>query len=257
MSGVAGDANSFTPFEWGQREQSIPSRFEAQVLQYPDRPAIKADGTVLTYRSLNEAANRIAWAILDRVGAVQKPVVYLLADDVKSLATMLGILKSGNINVPSDLEHPQSRITRILEDAEPVLIVTDQHHLAMVKELAVGTAILDIDALSSGTTTDNPGLPIGPDSLANIIYTSGSTGQPKGVLQTHRFRLFRTMNVTNSLRICAADRTALLSARTSGQAMTNIFSAILNGAAICPFRTREVGLEHLAIWLIQEEITIY
>jgi amino acid adenylation domain-containing protein len=247
----------FVPFRMEDIEQSIPSRFEAQVLRFPDRIAVKTHDTVLTYKSLNDSANRIARAIMARAGSGQEPVAYLLADDAKSIATFLGILKSGNIYVPLDPEHPRSRSARVLEDAQAVLIVTDSENLAAAEELSVGVEPLNIDTIPADVSSENTGLLLAPDSLAYIIYTSGSTGEPKGVLQSHRTRLFNTMNTTNSLRLTPADRVSLFSARTSAQAMTIIFSALLNGAAICPFRTREVGLDCLSAWLIQEEITIY
>jgi amino acid adenylation domain-containing protein len=251
------DASSFVPFDKEDIEQSIPSRFEAQVLRFPDRIAVKTHDTVLTYRTLNDSANRIARAILARVGCGQRTVAYLLADDAKSITTILGILKSGNIYVPLDPEHPRSRKERLLEDAQAVLMVTDSQNLKVAEELSVGIELLNIDTIPDSVSTENLGLLLAPDSFAYVIYTSGSTGEPKGVLQNHRNLLLTAMNVTNSLRLSPADRVSLFSARTSAQAMTIIFSTLLNGAAICPFRTHEVALDDLSFWLIQEEITIY
>src|SRR5262249_37591869 len=111
--------------------------------------------------------------------------------------------------------------------------------------------------IPADVSDENPEVPLSPDSFAYILYTSGSTGQPKGVLQNHRNVLHNVMKHTNSLGITPADRFCLLSSRTSAQAMTGIYSALLNGAAVCPFSLREEGLHRLSAWLIQQEITIY
>ena len=50
----------FIRFEKAEIEQSIPDRFEKQAAKYPDRLAVKGRNYGLTYRELNESANRLA-----------------------------------------------------------------------------------------------------------------------------------------------------------------------------------------------------
>ncbi|MGH7830378.1 MAG: non-ribosomal peptide synthetase, partial [Candidatus Binatia bacterium] len=68
--------------------------------------------------------------------------------------------------------------------------------------------------------------------------------------------LHGTMRRTNAFRICTEDRMTLLSSGTH-QAVMNIFSALLNGAGLCPFNVKEEGATQLVNWLIREKITIY
>ena len=51
--------NSFVQFKKEDIEQSIPSRFEQQVREHPDRLAVKTRRHELTYHALNKAANRV------------------------------------------------------------------------------------------------------------------------------------------------------------------------------------------------------
>jgi acyl-coenzyme A synthetase/AMP-(fatty) acid ligase/acyl carrier protein len=62
---------------------------------------------------------------------------------------------------------------------------------------------------------------------------------------------------TNSLHLCAQDRLTLLASGATGQAVTDIYGATLNGATLHPFDIREDGLTWLASRLIENEITIY
>ena len=57
---------AFVEFKKEEVEQSIPDRFEQQVARYPDRVAVKTKADALTYAELNQAANRVAHAILDQ-----------------------------------------------------------------------------------------------------------------------------------------------------------------------------------------------
>jgi non-ribosomal peptide synthetase component F len=57
-------AGTFVEFPEGEIELSIPERFEKIVGTFPDRLALKSKNRALTYRQLNEAANRVAGAIL-------------------------------------------------------------------------------------------------------------------------------------------------------------------------------------------------
>ena len=54
----------FVEFPKEEIEQSIPHRFEKIVRTYPARIAVKCGDRTLTYEELNQAANRMAHAIL-------------------------------------------------------------------------------------------------------------------------------------------------------------------------------------------------
>ena len=75
-------------------EQSIPERFEQQVLWYPDRLAVKTRSQQLTYQELNHTANRIAHAILEQAGDNQAPVGILIEQGASQIAAILGVQKA-------------------------------------------------------------------------------------------------------------------------------------------------------------------
>ena len=121
---------------------------------------------------------------------------------------------------------------------------------------AVG-GLLNIEQLEPGLSTENLGLAVPPDALAYILYTSGSTGKPKGVAQNHRNVLHNITKHTNSLHICSNDRLTWLASVSTAQAMTDVYSALMNGAALCPFNLKQDGLARLEEWLRRRQITIY
>jgi amino acid adenylation domain-containing protein len=251
-------SGDFVPFEKSDLDKSIYERFEEQVRKHPDRTAVKVANRVVTYSELNQFANRIARAILGQPGGSRAPIALLLEKDASIIAAMLGVLKAGRTYVPLDPAHPQQRFQRLLDDAGIVLVITDNRCLHIAEKLTNSSRrLLNIDENTSHLSADNLGLAVSGDTPCYVIYTSGSTGQPKGVVQNHRNILHYMKWHTNSLRLCAHDRFTLLASCAAGQSVTDIYAALLNGAALYPFDIRKQGFASLAPLLANEEITVY
>ncbi len=165
----------------------------------------------------------------------------------------LGVLKAGGGYVLLSPSHPRVRNRYILNETEATLIVTDSRCFSLATELAHGNChLLNIEELDSSLSTENLGQPISPDSLAFLTYTSGSTGEPKGVINTHRKALYRITH-DKHFGLGPDDRFTQPGSTES----RSPFGALLSGAGSFPWYVNEEGLEHLADWLIQEEITVY
>src|SRR4030095_8818634 len=117
--------------------------------------------------------------------------------------------------------------------------------------------VLNIEALDGAHSTNDPGLALGPETLAWILYTSGSTGQPKGVLNNHRGLLHQVMRRTTVLHIGPEDRLALLGSMSASQALTQLYLSLLNGAAAVLRDLKEHGLADFASWMNHERVTCY
>jgi amino acid adenylation domain-containing protein len=230
--------------------QSIPDCFEQHARNHPNRVAFKTKKIVLTWDALNQNANRVACAILGTRKSLEKPIALLL-DQTSMMPVTMGVLKAGGFYVPLSRSHPLARNNYILRETEADLIVTDGRSLSLARELAQGDFhLLNIDELDSSLSTENLGLPVSPDSLAFLAYTSGSTGEPKGVINTHRKVLHRLAH-DQLFELGSDDRFTNV-----GSAERTAFSSLLSGAGAFPWYVREEGLEHLADWLTQEEITV-
>src|SRR5262249_4806569 len=187
-------------------------------------------------------ANRVARSIVAHLGEGPEPIALLMEHDAAAIIGILGVLKADKFYVPLEPRHPHTRNTYILSDTHARLVLTNTQNYARAGELVGKTAdLLNIDTIDTRISAKETGLHGSPDRLAYVIYTSGSTGTPKGVMQNHRNVLHRVMTYTNSVRICANDRVALLYSYSSGGSVRDIFGALLNGATLLPFNLREEG----------------
>ncbi|MFH9074927.1 non-ribosomal peptide synthetase [Streptomyces alboflavus] len=188
---------------------TVPQLFERQAAATPDTVAVECGEVSLTYRELDERANRLAHGLAGREVGPESVVAVALPRSADLVVALLGVLKSGAAYLPIDPQYPSRRLAHILRDARPALVLTDP---------ATGTAVLPddgtpragLDEITAGGSGSGTGTGTGtghglgdevrpprPDHVAYVMYTSGSTGAPKGVAITHR-------NVTNCLPGLAA-----------------------------------------------------
>ncbi|OAF13571.1 non-ribosomal peptide synthetase [Bradyrhizobium centrolobii] len=166
--------------------QSIVEMFEQRAAQPPDRVAVQIGESRLTYRELNVRANQLA-RYLQRSGVRPSSMVATSFErSLDMVVAMLATLKAGAAYVPLDSSYPLERLTMLVEDAKPTVLLTQE---ALADGLPKGAAkVICVDKDRPSISREDPeNLPslCGPDAPAYVIYTSGSTGKPKGVLVSH------------------------------------------------------------------------
>lgn len=246
-----------TVFSKEDVEQSIPARFEEMAAQYPDRLAVQGASGSLTFRELNREANRMAQAILDRLGERPEPVALLLDHDTPLVVSMLGALKAGKFYVTLDPTYPSAYIQHIIEDLGASMIVTNDQNLALTCEwVHTIPHVINFDALPDAFPKGNMELPLSAEGPAFILYTSGSTGRPKGVLHPHRSLLFEIASDTNEFHISREDRFALCHSCSFALSKRSLYSPLLNGGSLFLHDIKKRGLVRLAELMAKESITM-
>ncbi len=163
-------------------QATIASLFEAQVDRTPDALALVAGGERLTYRQLDERANRLAHHLRSLGVAPDCPVGLCLDRHAGLIVGMLGILKAGGAYLPLDPSHPTARLAQLLEDAGAPVVLCES---GLLQGLSTTRLLLD-DAAIAAQRSIRPEASAGADNLCYVLYTSGSTGTPKGVAVEHR-----------------------------------------------------------------------
>ncbi|HSR25141.1 MAG TPA: AMP-binding protein [Candidatus Eisenbacteria bacterium] len=232
----------------------VVERFERLVDAGGDRPAVLLSGRpAVTYRELDERANAIAHALLDRRGDGPEPVPLHVHDPASMLAAVLGVLKAGKHYVPVNPLHPPARNRSVLEQLRPALVITDGS--APPVETSPEPEWLDLGEAVSRGRRDRPAVPIEPGRFAYVLYTSGSTGAPRGIAQ-RREDMWHNVLRHQPLAISPDDRVTLISADGFVGAISNVYIALLNGAALAPYSFQRDGVHGMLGWLEATGVTV-
>src|SRR3954454_2412991 len=101
----------------------LGSVFEQQVRRCPDARAVSFEDQELTYREVNERANRLARLLRARGVRPHDRVGLLLPRSADLVVAVLAVLKAGAAYVPIDPDYPADRIAYVLRDAEPSAVL--------------------------------------------------------------------------------------------------------------------------------------
>ncbi|WP_218187542.1 non-ribosomal peptide synthetase [Pseudomonas sp. SHC52] len=176
--------------------ERLHQRFEAQAARRGDAIALQYGTQTLSYRALNQRANRLAHRLRELGVGPDSRVAIHAERGLDMLVGILASLKAGGAYVPLDPVYPAQRLNFILDDSSPRVMLT-LGALPPALQVPAACTVLSLDP-HHGNWSEQPGtdLPADPQAsdadLAYIIYTSGSTGVPKGVMVEHRsvLRLF-------------------------------------------------------------------
>jgi amino acid adenylation domain-containing protein len=161
--------------------------FERQAELTPDAVAVVAGTVELTYRELEERANRLARALLLRGAGPEVRVGICVERSAELVVGLLGILKAGAAYVPLDPAYPRERVAATLADARAPLVVAQERFRPLLHGHAGEAVWLDADREEiAREDASRPPCRAGAGNVAYLIYTSGSTGRPKGVVIEHR-----------------------------------------------------------------------
>ncbi|MCF2532117.1 class I adenylate-forming enzyme family protein [Yinghuangia soli] len=176
----------------------------------PDRAAVVDGSRTLTYRALDDRANRLACALLDCGLSPGDPVAVLLPNCLEFPEIATGLARAGLPMVPLDPRQTAAETEWIVRHSGARALVLDDALAGLaagVADVAApggGSAGVDVVLSLRGTTAGpayegvlagaravDPHVPVGDLDIFGIQYTSGTTGNPKGVLVTHRSRVLQ------------------------------------------------------------------
>ena len=156
---------------------------EQQVKSTPDAIALICQNKQLTYKELNERANRLAHFLREKGACLEDRVGVCVNRSVDMIIALLAIMKSGTTYVPIDPAYPKQRQEYIISDSGVKLLLTESDLACTAME---SIERINIDKLDlTYYPTFNVNSKIFSDNLVYLIYTSGSTGLPKAVAVSH------------------------------------------------------------------------
>jgi amino acid adenylation domain-containing protein len=147
---------------------------------------------------------------------------------------VLAVWQAGGAYLPVDPEYPGERIAYMLDDASPVVVLTDRasaerlpgdRDRIVLDDLELGAGTGTVDAAGTGTAVSS-------ESAAYVIYTSGSTGRPKGVVVSHRNLVNFQLAMRDRLRLGEHDRLAAVSTAAFDASVLELYPPLISGGTL-------------------------
>ncbi len=216
------------------KDRLIHELVAEQVARTPSAEAVRHEGRSLTYAQLDASAIRVALELAAQGVGPDRLVGICAERSMEMVIGVLAILKAGGAYLPLDPNYPAERLQYMLEDAAPVMVLTQAHLKSVLPEISA--PVLTIEGLLDATSEAGAPSPLGyeqsPNSLVYVIYTSGSTGRPKGTAMPHGAMVNLIEWHRERLPLRQGQRVLQFAALSFDVAFQEIFSTLCTGGAL-------------------------
>jgi fatty-acyl-CoA synthase len=239
---------------------NLADLFELVAAQVPDRVAMVIGDRRVTYRELDERANRFANHLLG-IGVQPGDTVGINSyNRVEWIEAAFGAYKARAVAINLNYRYIGEELRYVLDDADVSVLVYERglaqvvdavrDSLPQLRELIVledgstqGTEARSYEAVLASASPERPGVQRSASDLY-LLYTGGTTGMPKGVMWRHEDIFFAALGGGSfsgqpiqrpdeiTERIAPADRTmtSMINAPIMhGAAQWNVFIMLLGG----------------------------
>jgi long-chain acyl-CoA synthetase len=173
---------------------------EAAAKRYGEKTAVVMGEQRLSYARLDEAANKVANALLGMGVKKGDRVALLLSNSPEFAAIYFGVVKIGGIAVPLDTKYKLTELASLFDDAQPRVLVAESPLLAQVVPALGGVkSVAGVIEVGSEYKGQFPGyqeimatspaelaaVALKGEDIAHIAYTSGPSFNPRGVVMSH------------------------------------------------------------------------
>ncbi|KAK0389219.1 hypothetical protein NLU13_2794 [Sarocladium strictum] len=173
--------------------KDLAALFEQQAQATPDAIALEDEKRTLTYAELDSETFALAERLRDLGVGRDDLVGVLMGRSADNVIASLAALRAGGAYLVLELAYPPGLLRDVIEDANPVVVVTQKAHAGHIKANVPVIIIDEPQPQTNGKSSPvnhhaRKPLPEADDldRLAFVSYSSGTTGRPKGIANPHR-----------------------------------------------------------------------
>ncbi len=250
--------------------ETIGETLAHQARVQPNREALKVADRSLTWRELDQGANRVANMMLALGAKHGDRVMMMLGNSVEFVEIYYGLAKIGCISAPVMPRSVAGEVQFICDNLRARFIIAETDSAPIVRGLgaklkSVDTTVgigaghnlaHDFDALRTKASPAEPTIPVGPDDVLTTKFTSGTTGTPKGCLRSHRNFVMAASALMMEIPLFDDDCAILANPLAAGMAVSQLTMLVLKGARIV-MEERFEPAEYLELVNLEKPTLLY
>lgn len=237
--------------------RTVPELVAARSSIAPKNTAIVENGKSISYRKLHQRASEIS-KLLRACGVGRNNLVAVcLQRSAEMISAALAVLIAGGAYLPLDPSYPDERLVFMLNDARPLVLLTDRRLAQRLGAMGKWRTIALDGRLENFNSADARDYTNSGEDLAYVIYTSGSSGQPKGVQISHGSLLNLVRWHQQTFAVTPNDHATQLASPSFDAAVWELWPYLTAGSCVHVVDDAVRG-EPTALrnWLVKEQITI-
>lgn len=204
----------------------------------PGAPAFSDGAGTVSWAQFAGRASRLA-AALEKTGTRPGDKVALLTGNaIWAYEALMAILMAGAVPALLPPLLPPPALARLCADSRARILLSSAPAEPLARacldaDRTLSTALLVEGQGLGGESVRRAAIEVHPDDACSIIYSSGTTGTPKGIVHSHRARLWMASSLAAAFGVTSTSKILVSTPPFTNGTWILLLPALLAGATVC------------------------